>query len=267
MVRCSVCDQSRWVHVKTGGLVDRLERIAGGRPYWCQSCERYGWHRSRSTVPALDELRRLGRRGWTAVLACTQLARRLWSNRPSIAMPRGRRLATLCGLAFIFALGLWIGGLLFSGPAVSAPRESVAAVNAAAPEPAVTPPVAPSVSPSVPAAAAAVAPAASQVPAATIPPAPSPAPKLKSTGHARLGSETSSPLPKFQGSLAIRSQPLGALVSLDGQVVGKTPIVLKGVRAGSRVLRIESEGYERWSSAARVVANRETAIVATLQRN
>jgi hypothetical protein len=55
-------------------------------------------------------------------------------------------------------------------------------------------------------------------------------------------------------------------VLVDGQVVGVTPILVKGLRAGSRVVRIESEGYERWSSAARVVANQETAIVATLQR-
>ena len=55
-------------------------------------------------------------------------------------------------------------------------------------------------------------------------------------------------------------------MSVDGRVVGATPIVLKGVRVGSRVVRIESDGYERWSSATRVVANQETAIVATLQR-
>ena len=74
------------------------------------------------------------------------------------------------------------------------------------------------------------------------------------------------PLPKFHGTLAVRSEPRGALVSVDGRVVGSTPLRLKAVPAGSRVIRIESEGYERWSSAARVVANQETSIVATLQR-
>lgn len=74
-------------------------------------------------------------------------------------------------------------------------------------------------------------------------------------------------LPRFHGSLAINSEPRGALVWVDGQVVGPTPVLLKGVRAGSRVVRIESEGYERWSSAARVIADQNTAIVATLQRN
>ena len=55
-------------------------------------------------------------------------------------------------------------------------------------------------------------------------------------------------------------------MSVDGQVVGATPLLLKGVRVGSRVVRIESEGYERWSYGARVVANRETAVLAKLQR-
>jgi PEGA domain. len=89
----------------------------------------------------------------------------------------------------------------------------------------------------------------------------------KSAIPARVAASTAPASPRFLGSLAVRSEPRGALVLVDGQVVGVTPILLKGVRAGSRVIRIESEGYERWSSAARVVANRETAIVATLQRN
>jgi hypothetical protein len=84
-----------------------------------------------------------------------------------------------------------------------------------------------------------------------------PAPAARSTSPA---------LSRYRGSLAIRSEPLGAVVSVDGHVVGSTPILLKAVPAGSRVVRIESQGYERWSSAARVAANQETLIVATLQR-
>jgi hypothetical protein len=72
--------------------------------------------------------------------------------------------------------------------------------------------------------------------------------------------------PEYHGSLAIDSDPSGALVSVDGRVVGSTPIVLKAIPAGSRVVRVESSGYERWSSAARVVANQQTRVIATLQR-
>jgi hypothetical protein len=71
---------------------------------------------------------------------------------------------------------------------------------------------------------------------------------------------------RYHGSLAIESDPSGALVSVDGRVVGSTPIVLKTIPAGSRVVRVESNGYERWSSAARVVANQQTRVLATLQR-
>jgi hypothetical protein len=57
------------------------------------------------------------------------------------------------------------------------------------------------------------------------------------------------------------------VVTVDGRVVGATPLTLKVVKAGSRVVRIESEGYERWSFAARVVANKVTQVVATLQQS
>ena len=73
-------------------------------------------------------------------------------------------------------------------------------------------------------------------------------------------------LPRFHGSLVINSEPLGAMVTLDGKVVGSTPLMLKVVPAGSRVVRIESEGYERWSFAARVVADKVTEVMATLQQ-
>jgi hypothetical protein len=66
--------------------------------------------------------------------------------------------------------------------------------------------------------------------------------------------------------LAIDSDPPGAVVSVDGRVVGSTPVLLKDVPAGSCVVRVESSGYELWSAAARVVANKETRVTATLQR-
>jgi hypothetical protein len=56
------------------------------------------------------------------------------------------------------------------------------------------------------------------------------------------------------------------MVTIDGQAIGTTPLVLKDVRAGSRVVRIESSGYEKWSAATRVVADKETRVNATLQR-
>ena len=72
--------------------------------------------------------------------------------------------------------------------------------------------------------------------------------------------------PRYRGSLVIYSYPPGAQVSLDGRSVGTTPLALTNVRVGSRVLRVEAGGYERWSVAARVVANQQTRVTAELSR-
>lgn len=72
--------------------------------------------------------------------------------------------------------------------------------------------------------------------------------------------------PGYRGSLVIYSYPPGAQVSLDGRSVGTTPLALKNIRVGSRVVRVEAGGYERWSVAARVVANQQTRVTAELSR-
>lgn len=72
--------------------------------------------------------------------------------------------------------------------------------------------------------------------------------------------------PRYRGSLVIYSYPPGARVSLDGRRVGITPLALKNISVGSRVVRVEAGGYEPWSAAARVVANRQTRVTAELSR-
>jgi len=73
------------------------------------------------------------------------------------------------------------------------------------------------------------------------------------------------PVPRFRGSLAVRSSPRGAQVFLNGVSVGQAPLLLRDVPAGSRVLRVELEGYARWSASVRVVANQQTLATAELQ--
>jgi hypothetical protein len=70
--------------------------------------------------------------------------------------------------------------------------------------------------------------------------------------------------PQYRGSLVIYSLPPGARVSIDGRVVGVTPLALNGIRVGTRVVRVEAAGFERWSTAARVVANQQTRVTARL---
>ena len=68
----------------------------------------------------------------------------------------------------------------------------------------------------------------------------------------------------FAGTLAVNSEPQGARVSIDGESAGVTPLVVTGVKAGSRVVRVTANGYQPWSSAVRVVANQRNVATARL---
>jgi hypothetical protein len=70
---------------------------------------------------------------------------------------------------------------------------------------------------------------------------------------------------RIAGALLVRSEPKGAQVSINGVVHGRTPLVIRGLDAGSRVVRLELPGYERWSWAVGVVANKQTPVTVKLQ--
>ena len=70
----------------------------------------------------------------------------------------------------------------------------------------------------------------------------------------------------FRGALAVNSRPTGARVSVNGQSLGVTPLMVKSLPVGSRVVRLTAQGYHPWSSAVRVVANQRNSVMATLQR-
>ena len=71
--------------------------------------------------------------------------------------------------------------------------------------------------------------------------------------------------PRFLGTLMANSNPPGADVHVDGRLVGRTPVQLARFRAGSHVVRMEREGYQRWTSAVHVTANQTTRITAQLE--
>jgi hypothetical protein len=71
---------------------------------------------------------------------------------------------------------------------------------------------------------------------------------------------------RFAGALMIVSRPPGAAVFMDGKPVGATPLSLPSVPAGTHAIRIEQEGYRRWTSAVRVVASEQNRITASLER-
>jgi len=71
----------------------------------------------------------------------------------------------------------------------------------------------------------------------------------------------------YRGGLQVKSDPDGARVSVDGEAVGITPLQLDNLPVGSRVVRVEAEGYQTWTTAARVVANQRARVSAVLQRS
>ena len=70
----------------------------------------------------------------------------------------------------------------------------------------------------------------------------------------------------FRGALAVNSRPTGARVSINGQSLGVTPLMVSSLPVGSRVVRLTAQGYHPWSSAVRVVANERNSVMATMQR-
>jgi hypothetical protein len=295
---CRACGRRGWLHSqRTPPAVAHLRRALPPPPRmnlrWMsawRSLPRINmrWMSARRSLPRINMR-------WTRALRS-----RLTLPEVVVRLPPGvisRVSLSTVVVVFAFALGVGMGAVLFSRsmgvgqPAVAAAdRESPAMVeqvsrDAPATEP--SPVRAPlhAAGPTValpPAALPPVAEASVESPATvTLPdarpasprdvrrnqrtrPAARPAPPA-ALAAPRVVSGTP-PTRRYHGSLVIRSEPPGAVVAVDGRVVGATPILLETVPIGSRVVRIESEGYEPWSFAARVVANQETRIVATLQR-
>ncbi len=68
----------------------------------------------------------------------------------------------------------------------------------------------------------------------------------------------------FFGSVSITSQPAGAQVVIDGRLVGVTPFQSE-VRAGSHVVRVELDGYSRWSAPVQVITAQTLSLLANLE--
>jgi hypothetical protein len=77
-----------------------------------------------------------------------------------------------------------------------------------------------------------------------------------------VGSNAAQP---FSGMLHVDSIPSRAAVFINQQRVGDTPLQLERVRAGSHVLWIEREGYERWTTSILVTSDKQNDVRATLQ--
>ena len=68
------------------------------------------------------------------------------------------------------------------------------------------------------------------------------------------------------GSLQILSRPTGAQVSVDGRLVGRTPLVISDVRSGAHDVRIELAGFRRWATSVQVTPGNRTRVAASLEQ-
>jgi len=70
-----------------------------------------------------------------------------------------------------------------------------------------------------------------------------------------------------RGTLIVTSTPGGASVYVNNQLAGQTPLVMRGLAAGSRAVRLDLDGYARWSRGIQVVADQSTTISARLSQS
>jgi hypothetical protein len=77
---------------------------------------------------------------------------------------------------------------------------------------------------------------------------------------------TAAPVSRYTGKLAVESRPSGATVYVDGKAAGTTPVSIGDVRAGEHAVRLERDGYRRWTASVRVVAGEQNRVTASLER-
>jgi hypothetical protein len=69
-----------------------------------------------------------------------------------------------------------------------------------------------------------------------------------------------------RGSLQILSRPPGAQVTLDGRVIGRTPLVIPDVRTGRHDVRLELAGFRPWATSVSVDGVARTRVAASLEQ-
>lgn len=88
----------------------------------------------------------------------------------------------------------------------------------------------------------------------------------RGTPTAAPGPTTPGTVGRFVGGLSVDSRPTGAKVFLDGKLIGTTPLAMSSVAAGEHAIRLEYDGYRRWTSSVRVVATEQNRVTASLER-
>lgn len=125
-----------------------------------------------------------------------------------------------------------------------------------------------SAEPAAPPAPALSALAAVEPPLITVPAgamsAPEPAAPAPGASPRKPRAETANPAPAvYVGTLSIDSDP-GGDVFIDRRSAGRTPLRLEKLKAGSHLVWIEREGYQRWTRVVQVPADRVSRVWADL---
>jgi hypothetical protein len=73
------------------------------------------------------------------------------------------------------------------------------------------------------------------------------------------------PAIRFVGTLSVQSEPSNAVVFVNQQRVGTTPLQLPRLPAGSYAIWVEHESYQRWTAAVLVPAHKLTRVTVKLE--
>lgn len=110
---------------------------------------------------------------------------------------------------------------------------------------------------------AAIVPATVEVTSAAGAAGASPARVTPAAPGAPPASEERRSRPFYVGTLTVDSAPAGE-VFLNRKKVGRTPVRLENLRAGSHLIWVERDGYRRWTRVVPVAANRISRVTADL---
>jgi serine/threonine protein kinase len=98
-----------------------------------------------------------------------------------------------------------------------------------------------------------------RVPAATV------SVQLERTAPQRVETRPTPAPGATTGSLYIESRPTGARVSVDGRLVGTTPLLIGDLLPGGRAIRLEHPGHRPWTTTVQITAGRRQRLAASLE--
>jgi hypothetical protein len=67
------------------------------------------------------------------------------------------------------------------------------------------------------------------------------------------------------GALYVVSRPMGARVTVDGRLVGATPLLLTDVSSGSHTIQLQADGHKPWQTTVQVKMGERTRVAASLE--